>query len=67
MLAMINKGRNFFQYNSGDLVCFFYESHEVLVLPPQYTEIYQCSGVISSVKMIIYWERGFQMFLEPLL
>ena len=33
---------------------FFYESHEVLVLPPHYTEIFQCSGMICGVTMVIY-------------
>ena len=45
---------------------FFYESHEALVLPPHYTEIFQCSGMTYGVKMVIYWGRELQMILEPL-
>ena len=37
---------------------FFYECHEVLVLPPHCTEIFQCSGMTCSVKMVIHWEKG---------
>ena len=33
-------------------------SHEVLVLPPHYTEIFQCSGMTCGVKMVIYWGMG---------
>ena len=43
---------------------FFYQSHEVLVLPPHYTEIFQCDGMTCDVEMIIYWGRVLQCSLN---
>ena len=45
---------------------FFDGSHEVLVLPPNYTEIIYGDIVTRSVIMVLYWGRGLQMFFEPL-
>ena len=45
---------------------FFYKPHKVLVLPPHYTEIHQCSSMTGGVEMVIFWGKGFQVFSEPL-
>ena len=42
------------------IYCFFYKCHEVLVLPPPYTENFQCSSMTCGVKMVIYWEGAFR-------
>ena len=46
--------------------CFFYQSAEVLVLPPHYSKIFYSDIVTSGVKMIIYWGGCLQEFFEPL-
>ena len=48
------------------LYSLFYLSHEVLVIPLHYNEIFQCSGMTCDVIIVIYWGRGFKMFPEPL-
>ena len=37
---------------------FFYQPHEVMILPPHYTEIIQYSGMTCGVTMAINWSRG---------
>ena len=46
--------------------CFFYGSHEVLVLPSHYAEIFYSSSMTCGAVMVIYWGRGLQIFFEPL-
>ena len=37
-----------------------------MVLPPHYTEIFQCSSITCGVKMVIYWGQSFQVVFKPL-
>ena len=43
----------------------FYCSHLVQVLPPNNAEVVNGNIVTSDFTVVIYGERGFQMFLEP--
>ena len=43
---------------------YFYEPHEVLVLPLQYTEVLQCSIMTCDVKMVKYWGKHIQMKIK---
>ena len=45
---------------------FFNQPHEVVILPPHYTEVIQCSGMICDVAVVINWGRGLEMFSLPL-
>ena len=46
--------------------CFFDSSDQVLVLPPDNTEVINGGTMTSDVKMAIYWGGGLQVFPEPL-
>ena len=45
---------------------FFYQPHEVVILPPHYTEVIQCSDMTCDVTVVINQGRGLEMFSEPL-
>ena len=46
--------------------CFFDSSDQVMVLPPNYTEVFNGGTMTSDVKMAINWGGGLQVFPEPL-
>ena len=45
---------------------FFYQPHEVVILPPHYTEVIQYIGMTSDVTVVINWGRDLEMFSKPL-
>ena len=44
---------------------FLNQPHEVLILPPHYTEVIKCSVMTCDVAMVIDWGGALEMLFKP--
>ena len=48
-----------------NIYSFFYQPHEILILPPHYTEVIKCSVMTCDVAVVIDGGGAFEVLFKP--